>query len=74
MPNVGLKPTQIHSRHAHDTAKTARGRQHKPTRSEVAAAWGRLRDAASEGSIQASALLIALAENKLVIAMESPAA
>lgn len=57
-----------------NTAKTARGRQHKPTRSEVAAAWSRLRDAASEGSIQASALLIALAENKPVIAMESPAA
>jgi len=57
-----------------NTAKTARGRQHKPTRSEVAAAWGRLRDAASEGSIQASALLIALAENKPVIAMESPSA
>lgn len=57
-----------------NTAKPARGRQHKPTRSEVAAAWGRLREAASDGSVQASALLIALAENKPVIAVESPAA
>jgi len=57
-----------------NTAKTARGRQHKSTRSEVAAAWGLLRDAASKGSIQASVLLIVLAENKPVIAMESPAA
>lgn len=55
-------------------AKTARGRQHKPTRTEVAAAWGRLREAASQGSVQASALLIALTENKPVIAMESPTA
>ena len=57
-----------------NTAKPARGRQHKPTRSEVAVAWGRLREAADNGSVQASALLIALAENKPVIAMESPAA
>lgn len=57
-----------------NTAKPARGRQHKPTRSEVAAAWGRLREAAAEGSVQASALLIALAENKPVIAIESPTA
>ena len=57
-----------------NTAKTARGRQHKPTRTEVAAAWDRLRDAASQGSVQASALLIALTENKPVIAMESPTA
>ena len=57
-----------------NTARTARGRQHKPTRTEVAAAWDRLRDAASQGSVQASALLIALTENKPVIAMESPTA
>lgn len=57
-----------------NTAKPARGRQHRPTRSEVAAAWGQLRDAAAKGSVQASALLIALAENKPVIAMESPSA
>lgn len=57
-----------------NTAKPARGRQHKRTRPEVAAAWGRLREAAADGSVQASALLIALAENKPVIAMESPAA
>lgn len=38
-----------------------RGRQHKPTRSEVAAAWDRLRAAASSGSVSANAALIALA-------------
>ena len=57
-----------------NTAKPARGRQHKPTRSEVAAAWNRLREDAADGSVQASALLIALAENKPVIAMELPTA
>ena len=57
-----------------NTPKPARGRQHKPTCSEVAAAWSRLREAAADGSVQASALLIALAENKPVIAMESPTA
>lgn len=45
------------------TIKT-RGRQAKPTRVEVAAAWNRLRAAAEAGSVQASAALIALAENK----------
>lgn len=41
-----------------------RGRQAKPTRREVNAAWGRLRAAADLGDIQASAALIALTENK----------
>lgn len=45
------------------TIKT-RGRQAKPTRVEVAAAWDRLRAAAEAGSVQASAALIALTENK----------
>ena len=45
------------------TIKT-RGRQAKPTRVEVAAAWNRLRAAADRGDIQASAALIALTENK----------
>lgn len=44
-----------------------RGPQARPTRAEVSAAWGRLRNAAEQGSIQASALLIALAENKPVL-------
>ena len=57
-----------------NTPKPARGRQHKPTRSEVTAAWSRLREAAADGSVQASALLIALAENRPVLAMESPTA
>ncbi|WDH33910.1 hypothetical protein [Pseudomonas chlororaphis] len=41
-----------------------RGHQAKPTRAEVKAAWERLRAAAEQGSVQASALLIALAENR----------
>lgn len=45
-----------------------RGHQAKPTRAEVKAAWGRLRAAADQGSVQASALLIALVENRPLIA------
>ena len=41
-----------------------RGRQAKPTRNEVNAAWNRLRAAADRGDVQASAALIALTENK----------
>lgn len=41
-----------------------RGPQAKPTRAEINAAWGRLRSAAEQGSVQASALLIALVENR----------
>lgn len=52
----------------------ARGRQHKPTRSEVAAAWDRLRAAADQGSVQASALLIALSEGKPLLHQEHVAA
>ncbi|WP_457787191.1 hypothetical protein [Pseudomonas sp. PL-6] len=44
--------------------KPQRGRQNRPTRGEVAAAWERLRAAADQGDIQAAALLVALAENK----------
>lgn len=55
------------------TIKT-RGRQHKPTRSEVAAAWDRIRSAAEAGSVQASALLIALAEHKPILPLENTAA
>lgn len=50
--------------------KVARGRQHKPTQAEVAAAWERLREAANGGSMQASALLIALVEGKPVLALD----
>jgi hypothetical protein len=45
------------------TAKT-RGRQARPTRTEVIDHYERLRAAADLGNVQASALLIALAENK----------
>lgn len=41
-----------------------RGRQAKPTRREVCAAWDRLRAAADRGDIQASAALIALTEGR----------
>lgn len=50
----------------HQPAKR-RGPPKKVTRAEVLAAWARLRTAASDGDLQASALLIALAENKPVI-------
>lgn len=45
-------------------ATKPRGRQAKPTRAEVAAAWGRLRAAADQGDVQACAALIALSEGK----------
>lgn len=44
-------------------AKT-RGRQHRPTCSEVARYYDRLRAAADQGNVQAAALLIALAEKR----------
>ena len=50
------------------TTTKLRGHQAKPTRAEVKAAWGRLRTAADQGSVQASALLIALVENRPLIA------
>lgn len=46
------------------TVERARGRQQRPNQTELVAAWSRIRDAADKGSIPASALLIALAENK----------
>lgn len=48
-----------------------RGHQAKPTRAEVKAAWGRLRSAAEQGNVQASALLIALTENKPVLGLQA---
>jgi hypothetical protein len=45
------------------TSTKLRGQQAKPTRAEVKAAWGRLRNAANQGCVQANALLIALVEN-----------
>ena len=49
-----------------NTAKS-RGRQHKPTQAELAAAWDRIRDKADQGDVAASALLIALAETRPVL-------
>lgn len=51
-----------------------RGRQAKPTRHEVNAAWSRLRDAAGRGDLQATAALIGLSENRFVIPVEPVAA
>jgi hypothetical protein len=54
----------------HTTTKH-RGPQAKPTRAELNSAWARIRSAAEMGSVEASALLIALAENKPVIAIDT---
>lgn len=48
-----------------------RGQQAKPTRDELLAAWARLRSAAGSGDVVATALLIALVENKPVIGIEA---
>lgn len=48
-----------------------RGPSRMATRTEVVDAWARLRSAASSGDVQASALLIALSENKPVISLET---
>jgi hypothetical protein len=53
------------------TTTKPRGHQAKPTRAEVKAAWGRLRSAAEQGNVQASALLIALTENKPVLGLQA---
>jgi len=47
-----------------------RGHQTKPTRAEISAAYERLRIAASSGSVQANAALIALAERRDLLPME----
>lgn len=41
-----------------------RGRQAKPTKAEVSAAWSQIRVAADAGDLQAAAILVALAESK----------
>lgn len=46
-----------------ETTKT-RGRQHRPTTSEVARYYELLRSAAEQGNVQATAFLIALAEKR----------
>lgn len=45
--------------------KPQRGRQCRPTRRELEAVWVRLRAAADQGDIQATALLVALAKTDL---------
>ena len=44
--------------------KPSRGKQNRPTRSEINDAWQRVRTAAARGDVQASALLIALSEGR----------
>lgn len=51
-------------------ATKTRGRQRRPTASEVAAAWDRIRIKADQGDVAASALLIALAEKRPVLPVE----
>jgi hypothetical protein len=41
-----------------------RGRQARPTKSDVSGAWACIRSAVAQGDIQASALLIALTEGR----------
>jgi hypothetical protein len=48
-----------------------RGPNRGLTKGELRLAWDRIRSAASSGDLQANALLIALAENKPVISLES---
>lgn len=47
-------------------ATKTRGRQRRPTASDVARYYDRLRSAADQGNVQATALLIALAERRPV--------
>lgn len=54
----------LYMRQLMNTIDKPRGRQVRPNRAELTAAWSRIRDAADKGSIPASALLIALSENK----------
>lgn len=44
-----------------------RGHQVRPTKAEVDNAWIRIRSAADAGDLQASALLVALAEKKPIL-------
>ncbi|MWW81013.1 hypothetical protein [Pseudomonas aeruginosa] len=47
------------------TINPARGRQVRPTKQEVSAAWSRLRAAAEQGSPLANAMLIALVDRPI---------
>lgn len=51
-----------------------RGKQARPTREELASYYSLLRAKAGEGDIQASALLIALAERRPLLPVETVAA
>ncbi|WP_370600481.1 hypothetical protein [Pseudomonas nitroreducens] len=44
--------------------RTARSRNSRPTSNDVRGAWQRLRQASEDGDLCATALLVALAENK----------
>lgn len=56
------------------STKPARGRQARPTRAEVAAYYELLRTKASDGDVQASAALIALAERRPILPMQETTA
>lgn len=51
-----------------------RGRNRAVSKSEIEAAWSRLRTAAEQGHIEANALLIALAENRSSLVLCGPGA
>lgn len=57
-----------------DIKAKARGKQARPTKGELAAYYGLLRNKASEGDVQATALLIALAERRPLLPGEGIAA
>jgi len=46
-----------------------RGKQCRPTRSELASAWRRLREAAEAGDLNASAFLIFLSNNYFLVSL-----
>ena len=56
------------------STKPARGRQSRPTRAEVAAYYELLRTKASDGDVQASAALIALAERRPILPVQDATA
>lgn len=53
------------------SARPTRGRQARPTRAELNAAWSRLKTESNRGNVVACALLVALAEGHPVFHAES---
>lgn len=53
------------------TNRPHRGRQARPTKAEITNAWANIRDESSRGNVAASALLIAITEDRPVFHTES---